>query len=465
MIPGDVRDVLRILSQNGYKAYLVGGCVRDILLGLEPEDYDVATDALPETVMGVFEAEGWRVIPKGVEYGVVSVVHPKTRREIEIATFRSEYSIEPGNHRAFVVSYTTRLEEDAWRRDFTVNALYMDERGRVLDPTGQGLRDLNNRVIRFVGNPAERIREDPLRMLRAIRLAAKLGFRVHPDTMKAVRENHSYIAYVSRERIGDEILKAAKTHRFSLFARLLWESKLYTSILPEMDDMARVRHDARPPHYNETVLQHTFDVLERLDKISAPEELKLAGLLHDIGKPETMRMDASGHITFYGHEAVGARKAYKIILYSWRLQSGLARTVSEIVKLHHVPLNMALSLGRNPRDIATRLYARYTDVARLLALHAYADSGDELFLEVAREVEKLASMPQPLLNGYDIMRIYGVPPGPQVGEIKKRLYEIQLRHGITHPRELVDVACRTYNICPQGEEHREEEAGTLTVAG
>ncbi len=306
-IPRDVLDALLILSSR-FKAYLVGGCVRDLLLGSNPEDYDIATNVRPQQVLELFRELGWITVPKGIEYGVVSVVHPQTRREIEIATFRKEFYARDFDRRSAVVEFSDDLRDDVVRRDFTVNALAMDVHGNVVDYVG-GLRDLEDGIIRFVGNPLERIREDPLRMLRAIRLAAKLGFKIEPRTLNAIQQNAELLRYVSWERIGEEIRKAAKTPRFAMFVKLLYESKLYRYAMPELEDMARCRHPSDgSPHRGETVLEHTINVIEQLDRWKADWVTKIAALLHDVGKPRCAQI-IGGKLVFWRHEVVGAEIA------------------------------------------------------------------------------------------------------------------------------------------------------------
>ncbi len=448
-IPFDVREAMDILRRHGYEAYLVGGCVRDLILGIEPNDYDVVTNARPEEVLTIFERLGWIVVPKGIEYGVVSVVNPVTRREIEIATYRKEFYAQEFNRRSAVVEFANSLAEDVARRDFTINALAMDENGDVIDYVG-GLEDLKKGIIRFVGNPDERIREDPLRMLRALRFAAKLGFRIDPKTLEAIKRNTELIKYVSWERIGDEIVKAAKTNHFALFVKLLYETGLYKYILPELGEMARTRHGFGEHHRGETVLEHTLEVLERLDKMHADYVTKLAALLHDVAKPITRR-EMGGKVTFYGHEVAGAKLAEKI-LRRWRRPSKLIEEVKEIIRAHMEPLTMAKQ-GLDARKIAAKLVAKHGKLAINILELAMADAPEyaKLFSEAIRYAKEMLSKPKPLVSGYEVMKLYGVKPGPEVGKIKNALYEIQLRYGLKSKKEVIERACKELGICPKTE--------------
>ncbi len=453
-IPSDVLELLRILERAGYRAWLVGGCVRDLLLGREPSDYDVTTTARPGDVIRVFESRGWRVVPKGVEYGVVSVVHPATRREIEVATLRRDVRYDERSRRRVAVEFTVSIEEDAQRRDFTINALYMDPRGEVYDPTGHGLRDLRSRVIRFVGEPAQRIREDPLRALRAIRFAAALGFTVEPRSLEAVTRERWRLRLVSRERIGEEILKAAKGS-ITTFVHLLYETGVYEHVLPLMRAWPPVHHDHRGHHHGESLYEHVLEALARLDAAGAPPEAKLAAWLHDAGKPLTMRVHGD-KVTFHGHESIGARIAYGVVKYSWRLGDRLARLVAEAVRLHHAVRDVYAAAG-GARRAAARIAARYGEAGVLAAVVAYGDTGDPAMLEVARLAREMLARPRPLVDGRTIMRVFGVPPGPEVGRIKRLLYQVQLEIGASSAEEVLVEACRRYRLCPEARRRVEAE--------
>ena len=433
VVPGYVRDVMRVLIGGGFEAFVVGGAVRDSVLGVEPSDWDVATNARPGTVIELFSRAGWRVVPKGVRYGVVSVVHPVVRREVEIATYRREVYVRPGDRRSLVASFSDSLYDDVARRDFTINALAADIDGNVIDYVG-GLEDLRRGVIQFVGRPEERIREDPLRMIRALRFAAKLGFVIDEAGFDAIKRMAGMVRFLSRERIGEEVVKAARTPRFALFAELLYESNLYKYIIPEYDDMASVRHPVTKWHYGETVLVHTFDTLRRADEAGLDWRVKLALLLHDTGKPYVFR-ETGG---FVGHEKVSAEIAKEFVLERLRLSWKVADIVVGIVRSHMWPLHVATNLGIDV--LAEKSIAKYGELAPLILEHAYADTGDKSFLEQARKARKLLSVPKPLLNGHDIMEIYGLRPGPEVGRLKRVLYEIQLRYGLTQKADVVRKA-------------------------
>ena len=422
-IPSDVREALEILRKAGYEAYLVGGSVRDLLLGVEPNDYDIATNARPSDVVRLFREHGWRVAPFGAKYGVVLVLNPRTGREFEIATFRREVYPEAYNRKNVVVEYADRLEEDLARRDFTINALAWSPETGVVDMFG-GRRDLETGIIRFIGEPGRRVVEDPLRMLRALRFAARLGFKIEPESFEAIREHADKIRYVANERIGEEIVKSMAGREPYRMPRLLYESGLYRHVLPELEHMASTVHDTRYSHYGEDVLTHTEDVMRRLARVSSKRLLRLASMLHDIGKPFTVIREGD-KIMFPGHEEVGASIARKRMLKNWRRPVPETEYVTNIVRHHMTPLVMSNSISGE--RLAKRMLGKYKDLAKDLALHAYADTGDESWLEVYDIIKRLEEerSRKPLITGRDIIAL-GVKPGPLVGELKQKAYELQI---------------------------------------
>jgi len=436
LVPHSVLHVWRLLLDAGCKTYLVGGCVRDALLGIEPEDYDLCTSCTPNQVEQVLKSAGFPVYETGIEFGTVMTVVDGV--EVEITTMRREQYYYDRGRKPFVV-FTDDVYEDLSRRDFTINAIAMDIEGRIIDPFG-GVDDLRRGIVRFVGAPEERIREDPLRMLRALRFAAKLGFRIDDRSWEAIRSNWRELERVSWERIRDEVLKAAKTPRFHLFAQLLYESNLYRYVMPEMGEMARVRHAPDTPnHRGETVLEHTIDALRRLDDLGAEPIVKIAVLLHDVGKPATAEGEVSRR--FHGHDRVGAEIALEICR-RWKMSGAESSRIAAAVWNHMVPHQLA-STGMRSDRIARKLVARLgTVTARDVLLIAYADTGDQRYLEALREVERIETMQEnkPVVTGRDIMEAFNLPPGPWIGEIKRALYEIQLTEGIKDRDTLLRIA-------------------------
>ena len=449
-VPGDVLDVAGVLRDRGYRVFVVGGAVRDFLMGVDPSDFDLVTNALPDIVLEIFSEKGWIVVPKGVEYGVVSVVHPVTGREVEIATMRREIYLRDFDRRSARVEYTDDIVEDLARRDFTINAIAYDPvTGEIIDPFN-GRRDIEEGVIRFVGDPSGRIREDPLRMLRAIRFSSRFGFRIDTDSFNSIRDNWELIRYISWERIGEEIWKSVtKSKSFRLFVEKMYESMLYKHILPEIDEWLRIRHDHRGHHRGETLYEHVIESLGRLDEIIdivslSPEEtglLRLSVLLHDIGKPDTVR-EEDEKITFIGHEVTGSEKIPGIITHRWRLPMKYSETISEMIKRHH-----QFRPVHDPVKTAKRIISRTNEpVSKLLPLLIYSDTGDPVWIEIHRIIVEELDKPNPLLNGYDIMEMFpDRPPGPWIKEMKEKAYELQIMYNIEDKEELKQLLIKKLN--------------------
>ena len=286
-------ELVRRLRAAGHEAYLAGGCVRDRLLGREPLDYDIATSAPPETVQALFP----RTVPVGAQFGVVLVI--ADGMPVEVATFRSDAAYVDGRRPSAVHFGSAR--EDARRRDFTINALFLDPlTGEVVDFVG-GQADLRAGIIRAIGDPRARIAEDRLRMLRAARLAARLGFTIEPATLEAIRAAASTVTDMAAERIGDEIVKILTEGAARRGFELLAATSLLATVLPEV---ARMQGIEQSPDYHPEgdVFRHTLLAIEQLPA-GVSETLALGLLLHDVGKPVTAARRGD-RITFYGHATV-----------------------------------------------------------------------------------------------------------------------------------------------------------------
>src|ERR1700733_305853 len=295
------RSIVLGLRSAGHQAYLVGGCVRDLLLGCPPKDFDIATDARPDRVSELFE----RTEQVGAHFGVVLVREGAS--QVEVATFRSDSSYSDGR-RPDRVRFEAGPREDALRRDFTINALLLDpETGEVLDFTG-GREDLRRRTIRAIGDPEQRFEEDHLRLLRAVRFAARLGFEIEPATMAALQRLHGLIVKVSAERIRDELARILTEGGARRGFELLDETGLLGDILPEVAAMKGVE---QPPQFHPEgdVWTHTLLLLEKLRNPTVT--LAMGALLHDVGKPPTFRV--AERIRFDGHAAEGVRMAHEIL--------------------------------------------------------------------------------------------------------------------------------------------------------
>ena len=407
--------IVRRLRDAGHEAYFAGGCVRDQLLGREPLDYDVATSAPPEAVQALFP----RTVAVGAQFGVILVLERGV--PFEVATFRADDAYVDGR-RPTSVRFTT-AEEDARRRDFTINALLFDPiESRIVDFV-DGQADLRLGVIRAIGDAQARIAEDRLRMLRAVRLAARLGFAIDPTTFAAVRAAAASITDIAAERIGDEVVKILTEGAARRGFELLDETGLLLAVLPEVATMQGV---AQSPDYHPEgdVWTHTLLLLAQLAP-GVPETIALGALLHDVAKPVCARRDGE-RITFYGHPAVGAEMAEAICQRLRRSRSTWER-VAYLVR-NHLRLVQApdMRLSTLKRMLREDGFDELLAVARMDAL---ASNGDLTYVEFCErrraEIGAEEVRPPRLLGGDDLMAL-GYQPGPLLGEILRALEEAQL---------------------------------------
>jgi poly(A) polymerase len=411
------RAIAARLRQAGHTAYLAGGSVRDQLLGREPKDYDVATDARAAVVQELFP----KTIPVGVQFGVVVVVQDDV--PIEVATFRADAVYLDGRHPSSV--RFSSPEEDARRRDFTINGMFIDPvTDTVIDYVG-GQADLRARIIRAIGDPAARISEDRLRMLRAVRFAAVLGCDIEPATFAAIQNAAPLITDIAWERIGEEVIHmltdgAAGSARHAF--ELLDQSGLLVPVLPEVMALKGVEQ-SRDFHPEGDVWVHTLGLLEQLDHPT--ETLALGALLHDIAKPPCARYDAK-RITFYGHCELGAEMAVNICQRLRRSRDTWER-VAFLVRDHLRLVNAPeMRLSTLKRFLAAEGIEELLELARLDALASNKDLTYYHFCrDKLRELSIEEIKPEPLVRGRDLLAM-GLQPGPRIGEILGAVNEAQL---------------------------------------
>lgn len=419
------RRICRSLSDEGFRALLAGGCVRDMILGSEPNDYDIATDARPADVMRLFE----HTVPVGEAFGVVLVLLPEG--QFEVATFRGDGPYEDGRHPAHVDFTDER--HDALRRDFTINALFHDPlTGQTVDYVN-GQEDIRAGVIRAVGDPAERFAEDHLRLLRAIRFAARLGYVIEPGTYAALKDLAPSIRRTSAERIRDELLKMLTEGAARRAFELLHEAGLLEVLLPEV---ARMKGVPQPPQFHPEgdVWTHTLLMLDEMR--NATPVLALAVLLHDVGKPETMT--ESDRIRFNSHDKVGADTA-RAICRRLRMSSADTDAVAWLVDNH-----MRLSHAPDMRESRRKRFVRmpgFRDLVELCRLDCLASHGDMALVNWANEYRDGLGpeqiRPAPLLTGSDLIAM-GYKPGPLFGEILTAVEDAQLE-GVVATREQAEA--------------------------
>ena len=299
VIPGEIHYVIEQLNKNGFEAYLVGGCVRDSILGRAPNDWDVTTSALPEQIKQVF----YRTFDTGIKHGTVSVLIAQSI--VEVTTFRIDGDYLD-NRRPESVSFTTSLNEDCARRDFTINALAYHPQKGVIDYFG-GLEDLKDKKVRAVGDAAKRFKEDALRILRAIRFSAQLGFDIEYDTYRQIAEHAQLITKISNERIREELTKLLTSDNADKFS-LLYKAGILKYIMPEIESCFNTKQNH--PYHVYTVAEHS---LQALKNVEPNVILRWTLLLHDCGKPATKTTDDKGIDHFYGHQKVSAQLASNIM--------------------------------------------------------------------------------------------------------------------------------------------------------
>ena len=424
-----VRDyavqVIRKLRDEGHEAYLVGGCVRDIILGREPQDYDVATSATPTETLAIFP----KALAVGAQFGVVLV--PFGEHKIEVATYRSDGAYSDGRH-PDEVRFAKSAQEDVQRRDFTINGLLLDplEHDKVFDYVG-GREDIAGKIIRTIGEPAKRFAEDKLRMLRAVRFASRFDYTIEAETLRMIQQLAAQIHQVSRERMRDELTKMLTEGRARRAFELLDQSGLLKEVLPEVAAMKGVE---QPPQYHPEgdVWTHTLMLLDGLPAGASPT-LAWASLLHDVGKPPTFRR-APDRIRFDDHADVG-EKMTREIANRFRMSNDEIAQITAIVAQHmkfpELPKMRESTLKRFLRQPG---FEEHLEMHRLDCLASHGDlSLHSLAAEKLRSLPEEQIRPQSLLTGHDLIHL-GYRPGPEFREILRQVEDLQLE-GILKDRE------------------------------
>jgi poly(A) polymerase len=450
-------SIVRTLREHGHQAYLVGGCVRDMVLGRDPADYDVTTDATPDQVMRMFP-ETYAV---GAQFGVVLVppgssdareVRPAVDATsvptdhskadvVEVATFRSDIGYSDGRH-PDRVQFSTDPREDVERRDFTMNGLLLDPiKGEILDFVG-GRQDLKAGIIRTIGSPEQRFEEDKLRMLRAVRFAARFEYTIDPVTFAAMQKLAGNIHQVSRERVRDELSKMLIEGHARRALLLLDESGLLQQVLPEISAMKGVE---QPPQFHPEgdVFVHTLLLLEKLPRPS-PMTLAWGALLHDVGKPATFRV--ADRIRFDGHVEVGVKMAEQICK-RFRFSNHETEQILALVKNH-----MRFGDVQRMKESTLKKFMRLPRFEEHLELHrldCQSSHGDLTSYEFTRE--KLVSTPEasmrpaPLVTGNDLINA-GYLPGPRFKEILAAVEDSQLEGQLQNKEQALAFVRQSFPI-------------------
>ena len=424
-LPEKVRYMIDTLTEAGFEAYAVGGCVRDSILGRVPGDWDITTSAMPEQVKELFP----RTIDTGIQHGTVTVMMGK--EGFEVTTYRIDGEYEDARHPK-AVTFTANLTEDLKRRDFTINAMAYNDKSGLID-VFSGIEDINRKVIRCVGNPADRFTEDALRMMRAVRFAAQLGFEIEPNTLEAMIPLAETLKKVSAERIQAELVKLLVSEHPKIF-RVLYETGLSRQFLPEFDQMMKTPQNN--PHHCYNVGEHT---LESLEHIQPDKVLRLTMLLHDISKPRCKTVDEKGVYHFYGHQHMGAKKAEEI-LRRLKFDNDTVRRVTALIKwhddmprleakdvrkaIHRVGLEQypALFAVKRADNLAKNTYRRQETMAKI-------DRYQEIYEQIIAEGQCL-SLKELAVTGKDLIA-EGMRPGKEIGIVLNGM----LAHVLEHPED------------------------------
>ncbi len=418
--------IVKRLHDAGFDAFWVGGCVRDFLLGREPEDYDIVTSALPEQIEKLFP----HTIPVGRKFGVIVVV--EARHQFQVATFRAEADYRDGRRPEQVVFGDAMA--DAQRRDFTVNGLFFDPKRQKLHDWVGGEADLRAKIIRTIGSPEERFAEDHLRLLRAVRLAAQLDFKIEAKTFAAVKANAPKVRGVSAERIREELSRLFRPPHASRGLELLRQSGLLEQVLPEI--AATITCEQSPDFHPEgSVFNHLLLMLKKLPPDAHPS-LPWTVLFHDVAKPVTATTDAqTGSIHFYGHEKIGAGMAGKI-LERLRFPRKQTEEIVETVRCH-MQFKDAMQMRKSTlrRLLMRPTFPLELELHRLdcLGSHGRLDVY-EFLVAKARELEQQPQIRPPLLRGDDLIAL-GMKPGPALGALLAEVRDKQLQDELKTPAQ------------------------------
>lgn len=441
-MPKDVIMILKKLNNAGFEAYIVGGCVRDKLLGQKPNDYDITTSATPQQIKDVFY--DYATISIGEKFGTIGVVLNEVL--YEITTFRIDGKYL-NNRKPVSVTFSHNLEDDLARRDFTINAMAMDIDGNIFDPFC-GKLDLENKIIRSVGNPSDRILEDGLRIMRAIRFAGRLNFYIDEDLFEAISLHRDILRNISVERIFDEFLKMLTSTNPSTYLLLMEETGVLDIIFPEIK--RTVGFAQMSPFHDKTLFDHILCVV---DNVPCDISIRLAALFHDVSKVDTLTIgeDGSGH--FFGHEVEGAEVAKKV-LRKYKVSNKIIKKV-EILILDHMKVHSKMSDKALRRQIKRVGKDNILDLYSLLIADCKCTRADRdtSFIENRRDrvlnllnEKEMKSDKFLNIDGNDIIAL-GYQEGKQIGDILRQLENIVLDNPkLNNKKYLIDYIKENYKI-------------------
>ncbi len=425
-IPEEVEKIIEKLQSQGFEGYPVGGCVRDVLRGASPEDFDIATNALPQDVQKIFKKSF-----SDNKFGTVTVftkAKQENLKEIQITTYRTERNYKDAR-RPESVNFVKNIEEDLKRRDFTINAMALKKiknkkEGKtsyeIVDPFS-GEKDLKNKIIRAVGDPQERIGEDALRMMRAIRFSASLGFKIEKETKEAIKKNAHLLSKISKERIRDEFIKIIMSKRATHGIEDLRKTDLLKVFLPELLESYKV---AQNKHHIYDCYEHSIYSLKYADEKNFGMHVRLAALLHDIGKPRSKKGEGEG-ATFYNHEVIGARMTKKI-LERLKFKKEDIEKITLLVRYHLFYYNVGevseSSIRRLVRKVGKENMEKLLQVRMADRIGSGVPKAEPYRLRHMRYLmERISQDPissnMLKISGNEIMKIMNISPGPVIGDV------------------------------------------------
>ncbi len=419
-LPEKVHKIIETLMAAGCEAYAVGGCIRDSVLGRTPNDWDITTSAKPEKIKQLFS----RTIDTGIKHGTVTVM--MDREGFEVTTYRIDGEYEDGRHPK-EVTFTADLEEDLKRRDFTINAMAYNEQTGLVDLYG-GLQDIDRGMIRCVGEARERFTEDALRMLRAVRFSAQLGYQIERDTKKAIQELSPSLRRISAERIQAELVKLVVSDHPD-YLRTAYETGITAQFLPEFDLCMETKQNN--PHHCYHVGEH---ILHSMMQVEPDKILRLGMLFHDIGKPQTLTVDAEGITHNKRHAEVGEQMTMQI-LRRLKFDNDTIRKVTKIVRFHDQ------EVGASPGAVRRAVNRTGEDIFRMLFSVKRADilaQSDYLRKEKLEKLTYIQALYEEICQKHECMNLkdlavtgtdliaLGIPPGKEIGRILNQLLEIVL---------------------------------------
>ena len=439
-IPENIRQFASIFRENGHRLYIVGGAVRDHLLGRKNSDYDFCTDAKPEEVIPMFR----RVIPTGIKHGTVTVLFKGD--SFEVTTFRTEGAYSDQRH-PDSVTFVTDLSEDLSRRDFTVNAFAADcLDGSIID-LFDGMKDLKAKTIRAIGNPRERFEEDALRLMRLARFCSKLGFEPDPDTKQAATQLSASISNVSQERIYDELSKILMTEKPTVGLRLLEDIGVLEHILPELTECRRIEQTKVGAT---DVLEHIYNTVDAAAHFNYSYNVRLAALLHDIAKPQTMIINPYGIMRFFGHDIKSAQMA-RVVMRRLKCSNQLTDTVCNLIENHMVKYRDNWTDGAVKRFIKRVGKENINELFELQWCDQIASEGKskvEEYDPFIRRIKELENQPMSVkdlaVSGDDLAQA-GIPKSKVMGEILDELLEMVIDYPTLNEKEtLINQAILLY---------------------